>query len=469
MADYGVSCMNVVIPTPLNATWLEFLTVWWKNAESNHIYLWFLVDGMVHFGCVFVRMPVLYKISAQLDIIDRAAPHQDPFFQDDGDNADTFEAQDIVTVVKRLVEFFVATGFTTLQQLDAVLSSYAVFLANFSVIFDVCWITYGTFLMWNTPWNMCNNVGLLFLRFRSTIFLTLFVFYVLQLGVFLVGQLLQSEKFSMKVVRLGDSIDEGLQLGLPVAKVLLHALVIRHSSDMIAIQLSMHKNEREKLRQRQKAKMKQLDEVTSAIESTSKSVEHLEHDFRSSQREFKSAAILQDEFETTTKKIEEKAQKFAQEVGERSVIATRNAQQLVEEWENGDGPESLQALARGEGLIAAAEILMQDDVTTVDLDDKAKDANDRASATALSQSVIGSEAVSSVFAQTSALTDLTGETASLVADQICHGLDQAENVVSNSGIVESLEAASSDTRAGDVIRDIEAPRRRSQPDEGAGV
>merc|ERR1719446_316732 len=103
------------------------------------------------------------------------------------------EPTDPIDKLKKLYDFYTTTGTSALLELDLALSSYLLFLANWSIFFDTCWLLYGTDLVWNTPYTLCHTTGIVILRLRVTLFQILFIVYLIQLGFFAVGQLMQGE------------------------------------------------------------------------------------------------------------------------------------------------------------------------------------------------------------------------------------------------------------------------------------
>merc|ERR1719221_1268717 len=68
---------------------------------------------------------------------------------------------------------------------------------------------------------------------------------------------------------------------------------------------------------------------------------------------------MQEEMLRMKQRFKEKSFKFSKQVADRAVVATKNAEQKIEEWERGEGPEAFTVLARGEGLTAAAEVVAE--------------------------------------------------------------------------------------------------------------
>jgi hypothetical protein len=458
--DWHTPCMGKPIDIPPRPSLAQIFNIWWADALDNHIYLWFLADAMVHLSCLLVRIPVIYNVKVQLDVLDRQQRHPREVFMQEGGEDDVRDTRtavkDLGLVLKRLLEYYMTTGFATMQRLDRVLRSYWVFLANFSIVFDVFWIAYGTFLVWNTPWFACADVGIVILRLRSTIFLILLAFYLLQLSLFCMGQLMQSDSFSVQVIHVGDSIDEAMQLGLPLFKVIFHALVVRHSSDMIAIQVNIHRLEKQRLIQKRTARMAQLEELNRALESSDQLIDSLEYKNAMNSRAFKDHAAIQEEVNKMKEQYKEDSFKFSKKVAGRIVDATKKAEGKIEEWQHGEGPSLLTAI-HGEGLTAAASMMNHGD--------------------SLDNVFAGAQELNATL---TAVTESAVEQAQIVAEmtpeQIGQGLRQADIIAgestgsSTSEIARLLEQArsSADVAAGGEQGNSSIERRLSQPDEGAG-
>lgn len=420
--DWRTPCMGKPVAIPPNPTFKQMLNVWWADASDNHIYLWFLADAVVHLLCLLVRLPVILNVKQQLDVLERQnRKPTDIFDQEEFDeDEESSAARDIAIVLKRLLEYYMTTGFATLQQLDRVLRSFWIFLANFSIVFDVLWITYGTYLVWNTPWFECADVGIIILRIRSSLFLALIAVYLLKLTLFCMGQLMQSDNFSVQIIHLGDKIDEAMQLGLPLFKALFHALVVRHSSDMVAIQVNMHRLEKQRLQEKQTKRMAQLHELNKALEASDRVIDGLEYKNAMHSRAFKDHAEIQKEVNRMKAQYKEDSFRFSKRVGDRAVKTAEKAITKIEE------------LQRGEGSFAST----QEENVAQDL----------------------SASVTGVVDQTQVVTETVPEQNS-----------QPVNLTSSEGALTTVNPPSNaDLAAGGSQSVSSAARRVSQPDEGAG-
>lgn len=266
---------------------------------------------------------------------------------------------DPIKALKSYYEFYSSTGSYALVELDVALSSAWLYMANWSVFFDCCWLLYGTDLVWNTPWSVCKSSGLIILRLRITLFQILFILYMLQLIFFVTGQLMQGDAFNVRILEAADKYDKFLGMGIPVTKVVCHAFTVRHSSDMLTIQLSIQKAERERWKEKKDAAEAKLKEINDSYDAADHAIEKLEHEKAAVGDLWKDEAELQAQLEEAQNKIKKDSEEFAKQLNERSVKATEQAEALLDQWERGEGGELIQAFAQGEGLTKAGEMLSE--------------------------------------------------------------------------------------------------------------
>jgi hypothetical protein len=272
----------------------------------------------------------------------------------------------------------------------------------------------------------------------------LLAFYMLQLGLFCMGQLMQSDNFSVQVIQVGDKIDNAMQLGLPLFKAIFHALVVRHASDMVAIQVNIHKLEKQRLLQKQTKRMAQFEEIRRSLESSDLAIENLEYQNAMHSRAFKDHAAIQEEVNRMKTQYKEDSFRFSKKVTDRAVSATKQAQVKIEEWQRGEGP-SMVAAMQGETLTLAASMLNQAD--------------------SLRNSLDGAQELNAVPAnaveESRAVTERTPES-------ISQSITQAELSAGGSSSPPLGPSQGNADLAAGGQSSASLPRRLSQPDEGAG-
>lgn len=242
-----------------------------------------------------------------------------------------------------------------------------------------------------------------------------------------------------------------MQLGLPLFKAIFHALVVRHASDMVAIQVNIHKLEKQRLLQKQTKRMAQFEEIRRSLESSDLAIENLEYQNAMHSRAFKDHAAIQEEINRMKTQYKEDSFRFSKKVTDRAVSATKQAQVKIEEWQQGEGP-SMVAAMQGETLTLAASMFNQTESLRNSLDG-AQELN--APLTAVPANAVE---------ESRAVTERTPES-------ISQSITQAELSAggSSSEVAPPLgpSQGNADLAAGGQSS-ASLPRRLSQPDEGAG-
>lgn len=354
--DQGKSCLNNPTPIPRDAAFSVKAQLWLQNTDSNHIEMWFLVDFIVHFLVVLVRLPVVTRLRETIKHIQRPP--------------ESIAQAGPVKAIMMLYDFYMTTGTNALVELDAAMGSYALFLANWSMFFDICWLICGTDLSWNTPWAGCEVLGVQVLRFRVTLFQMLFLFYLLQLVFFLVGQVATGDGFSIACINVAYQLDKGIFVGMPVFTCVVHALLARGESDMVSIQLHMQKLERDRMKTEKEEAEQRLKELTATFDQKEEEIQKLEQEFEADGGRFKGVKNLKEEYEQMQERTKDKSTLFTKQIGERSVQASAQAEKTLKEWEEGEGGELIQAIGRGEGWEKAKT--MAAEVDTQEILDKMK-------------------------------------------------------------------------------------------------
>lgn len=329
--------------------------VWWKNASSSGIYCWFLVDFCVHTMCAFIRWRVVVSVGAVMEVIETPPPLQ--------------VVDHPLDALRLMFDFYLSTGAEALFQLDEVMASSVLYFASWSVCFDTCWLIYSVDIVWNTPWSMCDSIGLSILRIRSLLFLMLFLVYTIQVVGFVISQLFASSKFAMTCINVADKIDEVLELGIPVAKVLVHALVVRNSSDMLVIQLNMHQLERDQLQMRREYLQRELGEVDECDEKTTTEIERLNAERMGMSDQWKDKSQKQAEFLLMKQNIMKDSSKFIDEIKKKTAKASEEAATALEEIEKNSGDETAglatDDLEPGADLVASTSAGVADSDSTM--------------------------------------------------------------------------------------------------------
>lgn len=370
---------------------------------------------------------------------------------------------DPIKALKIYYEFFTSTGTDALVELDAALSSYSLYLANWSVFFDSCWLLYGTDLVWNTPWSVCKSSGLVFMRLRVTLFQTLFIIYLLQMVMFASGQLMKGDAFAVKMLNMADQYDHFLGMGFPIAKILCHALVVRHSGDMLAIQLNMQKTERERWQEKKLAAEAKLKEITYSYDAADLAIADLEQEktalpFGEVEEE------MHAHLEEVQAKIKKDSAEFAKQFNEQSIKATENAEALLEQWERGEGGELMQGFSQAAGLDRAGEMLGQ--LNTSDVIGRLNIPDQELLQAGLAQAQAAADNAQQAINEANGNAESAGAAATSTSSQPIPGAAGPEDAAGGA----PSAAASQPAPPAPVAKATmpAALRRPSQADEGAG-
>jgi len=189
-----------------------------------------------------------------------------------------------------------------------------------------------------------------------TLFLILFVFYLLQLVFFIVGQVSSSTVFAVAVVNIAYRLDEALTLGIPVFTVVSHALLSRGMSDMLLIQIATQKTERDRLRKQKEKAVEKLAYIADLMDMKEEAIQKLETEHEAVGGRFKGDKQMQEEYQQMHAQMKDKTSDFTKQLGARSVKASEDAEALLEKWEQGEGGELIDAIGRGEFLAKAREM-----------------------------------------------------------------------------------------------------------------
>jgi hypothetical protein len=355
ITDWRAECMCKAIAAPPPGSGFHgYLETFYVAVDHNHVYLWFFIDFIVHFVCLCIRVPTCRSIGKRLEAA-RAPPKVDE------EEVNT----NPVAVLRNLYLYYATSGTLALVELDVTLSSTLLYLSNWSVLYDTCWLLYGTDLVWNTPRVFCPTAGLVILRIRCTVFQTLCFLYVLQLVLFAFTAFSSSNVVTTKVIAWADAYDQRHFPGFPIAKVIAHALMVRHSSDMIQIQLQIHKMEKQRVMLKKEEAEEKLKEITGWIGATNQAIDKLEQESLEKGARFQDAAVLQEQYDEMHGQMINKSMKFEADINKRSAKATGKAIEQVEKWERGEGDELVQAFMKGEGMDKLAEYAAEVEVDAV--------------------------------------------------------------------------------------------------------
>jgi len=399
--------------------------VWFSEDAPNDVMIWFYVDFFVAAFCCLVRFVVKRAVEATLSDIDRQPPPTP-------DNP--------IQAVQVLIEYYVSTGGEALIRLDTVTSSRLFGFVGWAMLFDFLWAMVGTDVVLNVPFRACQLLSIAVLRIRSLLFLVLVIPLLVALLIWLASKVAESDAVFIQLCKFANYVDNSLSLGFPLAKLLLQVCYVRNTYDMMRLELRVLRMDEDRVARDQQKLEKDLEQLKSAHASLQAEVEKVEGKLHEMDELGSSA---EEEHERAKQKILEESEKFFFFVNDQSKKAADEAAKQVEEWEAGDGPEVLRALAKGEG-----GSLTQDYLTSLSASMQSAQESAYAAAAQLAES----ETLQNLSTQARQLADsktvhgLAAQAGQLMESETVHGLAAQAGQLMESETVQGLA-----TQAGQLM------------------
>lgn len=292
--------------------------------DNQLVKIWFEIDMVLTGVCLMIRVWVVTRISAVMQVVDKPPP------------VDTTDPHP-VQAIRRLLDFYLTTGAEALASLDAIGTSYIYAMANWAVMPGLIWSIVGLDVVLNTTWKNCRTVSLLVLRVRAVFFLISLVPQLLYVVFFFATHVVKNDKLKISILSGALEADRAIGLGIPIASILAQSFMVTNRADTIRLRLrvvELRKQEMEKERKEAEATLKGL---ASAEAKTEAEIENLKKAYDKMKKTPLAEQIAQDL--ATKDQILAGAESVFKELNEKAKVAAIRAQSQVEEWKNnGDGP-----------------------------------------------------------------------------------------------------------------------------------
>jgi len=298
---------------------------------NDDIFMWFAFDCFVCGISFMIRVSFMLSIEKTLEEIEKPPPN--------------VVVDSPLQALRELTDYYITTGGEALLKLDNLLTSNLYAMANWSCVFDFFWMIWGTNLMLNTKWVECRRWELVTLRIRVFIFLILFIPYLSVLIGFFASRYVSKGNFNVAIMTAADSIDEVLQLGFPLARVMAHATLVRDAGDMVSMELRVQIAERSRLEAQQQEQAAALAVVAKEQTTIEQKIEVLQQ--RQLENRGKSRdQVFYEEHERMKKAILADSEKLFRQANRRAKQVTDGYTQQFDEFEQGEGGDMVRQVAR---------------------------------------------------------------------------------------------------------------------------
>lgn len=318
LSDLGTSCHSLI----------------WGQERNGMIDHWYEVDLGIASFCLIVRWWTSRSLGYSIEELDVPPPISV------GDNP--------IQVMRVLLSYYLSTGNQAILKVDEASRSWLNGLANWQSVFDLMWMMTSGYLVLNTTWPMCPHAGLALLRGRFILGMMFFGPVLLNVVFFFVGRSMNSEGMKVSLLQAADKADSALQIGFPIVTVIVQATTVRSKRDMVQMQLRLIELKKSEAEKRRKEAEAELEKAKKEEEREEKNAESQRAELQAMQG--KSDAELLLEQEQKKDAMLNDAETVFGLVNQRAQKASREAKEQVQKWEEGEGGELLQAVARGEGL-----------------------------------------------------------------------------------------------------------------------
>eukprot|EP00928_Gymnodinium_smaydae_P029373 TRINITY_DN2213_c0_g1_i1.p1 TRINITY_DN2213_c0_g1~~TRINITY_DN2213_c0_g1_i1.p1 ORF type:complete len:1149 (+),score=344.51 TRINITY_DN2213_c0_g1_i1:65-3511(+) len=187
--------------------------MWFDKVAFDYVYGWFAIDMIVTLVMLVIRLRVNGTLSELLGRLE-AAPKVNI-------------VKDPIESFRTLVDHFTSKGGAALMELRNVAGSSLFAMVDVYIFFNFCWMIYAAKLTLNIPWAGCAHASLFLLRTRVIIFFILLIPWVLAMFLAVFNVVIKRSGVAIAILRVADSVDEGIGLGLPVCKVFAAVILVR--------------------------------------------------------------------------------------------------------------------------------------------------------------------------------------------------------------------------------------------------
>jgi len=310
------------------------ISLMWGQEKKGIIDHWYEVDLGIAAFCLLVRWWTKRSLGFIIEELDAPPPISV------GDNP--------MQVMRVLLSYYLSTGNQAILKLDEVSGSWLNGLANWQSVFDLIWLIASGYLVFNTTWLMCPNTGLGLLRARFILGMMFIGPALLNVVFFFISRMMNSEGMKVSLLQAADKVDNALQLGFPIVTVIVQAAAIRSKRDMVQMQLRLIELKKSEAEKRRKEAETELEKAKKDEEQAETTAEKHRAELQAMQGKSDDQLLLEQEQKKDT--LLKDAEMVFGLVNQRAQKATREAEEQVQKWEEGEGGELLQAVARGEGL-----------------------------------------------------------------------------------------------------------------------
>mmetsp|Transcript_26892 Transcript_26892/g.48595 ORF Transcript_26892/g.48595 Transcript_26892/m.48595 type:complete len:722 (-) Transcript_26892:80-2245(-) len=305
---------------------------------------WTQLDGGIALFCVLVRYWV-YR-ACQSVVKDLETPPDLSEVQDDP-----------VKVMRLLLGYYLSSGTKAIQRYDSITSSTLFALSKLTALLSMLLLGFATHVILNTPWHTCKEPGLIIVRIRVISFLILFVPHLLSIVMFFVGRYLTGQGMQLKLLQAAERADQNIASGLPLFTILVQALVIRNKRDMISVQLQLIQTKKEIAEQQRVDAEKSLERLRQEEETTKQTYEQTETTLKAE------VAMSDEEILRQQEQKKEELVDDAEEVfvllNARAKKMSKDAEEQMKKFGEGEGGELLRAMSRGEGAEKLQKVLAE--------------------------------------------------------------------------------------------------------------
>eukprot|EP00929_Paragymnodinium_shiwhaense_P088254 TRINITY_DN48537_c0_g1_i1.p1 TRINITY_DN48537_c0_g1~~TRINITY_DN48537_c0_g1_i1.p1 ORF type:complete len:834 (-),score=290.30 TRINITY_DN48537_c0_g1_i1:107-2608(-) len=252
VVDSNRGCWSTPNVFEAGMTMQERAKTWLQNTQTNLVYGWTSIDFFINVFFFLIRLRFFFMTKQIVSKIETPPP--------------VSIVDNPVRAFRLLVDFHVSTGGIALLALDEVGKSVLFQLASWTTVFNFAWMIFAISIVLNVPWGQCKNIGLLVLRIRVLLFLMFFLPMILSIALFVAGLVLQSSSFAMSLLRAANLMDKAVGLGVPIFKILAYSLLFRSVDDMLEIQITAQRCEKDRLTTEKAELEKSLAELQASLE-----------------------------------------------------------------------------------------------------------------------------------------------------------------------------------------------------------
>jgi len=262
-----------------------------------------------------------------------------------------------IRAAMELLDYYITTGLEALQTLDAVLKSLFFILVQWTDVFGVAWLGYACVLMYGgTRGERCHPAGLLVLGLRVAIFLVALLPRLATLVTFFLSRLMPKRSFQVLMMAWAYRLDEFVHLGVPVAVVLVQALLIRDWEDMVSLQIRLYEMRKTDLKAKEKEAQRGLDRATADLKRNQSRIKYLRKVEGKARRKRNPSSPARQQLQRHKQDILQEAELVLTRLNGHITRLAEITETQIEQLRAGEKPDVLRALEeRGQHLATQLE------------------------------------------------------------------------------------------------------------------